>query len=322
MSQGPLNYRPSHAAVYYTPPRKLDVGRTTLGFLAAALLAVVGAVIYSKVQPQIQWDKLRGIALFVVAAGVGALGMIPVRFGRVQRPVVAAAIGALLALLTLYVMWVVWLHDVLLGYGASVPYARLAADPVALGELIKVVSQTGTWSYKDNVVRGLPLLICWLVEAGAIIAAGVLMPLQSMGGVDPICTACRSRCTPVPGLPRFADDRRDELVAAVERHDFAALAEHDAPAHDDDPELALRLFSCPSCGRTHVLTVNRFALAVDANGNPAMVTTPLVSQLLLPPPAAEQLRAVCREIVEERYAEAEDDDEEAPGTTTSTEGGA
>jgi len=298
-----LNYQPSRSAVYYTPPERLDVRRTVWAFVLAAALASAGAFAYARLQPRLTSPYLRVGAVAAAATAVAGLALIPVRVGRVRVPGLAAAIGALLALLTLYVMWLVWVHDVLALLHFVVSYRALIVHPRVLMHLIRSINSFGTWSYGNETVRGLPLTLCWLIEAGAILAAGVLAPIRGLFSDDPTCVHCAARCVRVRDLPRFAADRQAELLASVENRDFAALASHAAPHHEDAPELSLRLMSCPRCGRTHVLTVSRIAWQTDRHGRAKVQTTPLINQVLITPAEAEEMKIACEQVQAKRAQE-------------------
>ena len=303
MTHNLLNYRPSNSAVYYTPPKKIHLGRTLIGFLGTAVAVALGSFLYAKVQPHLLDLHVRVGAVVVAALAVGGLCVIPIRYGRVRIPLVAAFIGAVLALLSLYVMWLVWLHGVLLEWDAPIGYVDLITQPTGFMRLIRFINSVGTWSTEGRPSTGIPLLICWLVEAGAVLACGVLIPMKVIDGDDPDCRTCGSRCKAVKDLPRFAADRADEFVAAVESRDFGSLAGHATSENEDDPELSLRLLSCPRCGETHVLTLNLIGWTLNGAGQITVAVRPLVNQLLITADEAGQLLAACKQVVEEREAE-------------------
>src|SRR5437867_618929 len=126
-----LSYRPSNSAVYYQPPKRLDIGRTLLGFVIAAALTAAGAFLYAYLLPQLKYITLRAGAAVSAAVAVGVISVMAVRFGKVRIPMVATFIGAILALLALYVMWLTWVHDVLNFAGARVTYTVLFTHPVS-----------------------------------------------------------------------------------------------------------------------------------------------------------------------------------------------
>jgi hypothetical protein len=298
-----LNYQPSSSAVYYTPPKRIDVTRTVVGFTAAAVLAAIGAFIYAHIQPELNSLYLRVGAVAVAGGAVAGLAVVPVRYGRVRIPFVAALLGALLALLTLYVMWLKWLSDFLTEAGYTDSLRTLVMHPVGMFDVIRALSGVGTWSYKGNIVSGFPLVVMWLGEAGVMLAAGVLAPLHWMGNDDPVCNACGTKCKRVPKLPRFSTARKEELLAAVENRRFEELATHQPPADEDEPEIALALMSCEKCKKTHVLSVNLIRWDIDGQGIAKVKTEPLINQLLVTPDEAERIIIVCCDIVKAREAE-------------------
>lgn len=297
----PLNYQPSNSAVYYTPPSRINLGRTLIGCLIAVMAIVIGSVLYAKLQPLMNSIYVRIAQVVVGAVAVGTLAMIPVRYGKIRIPLVAAFIGAGLALLAVYVMWVTWVHDVI-GRGLPLGYGALIEHPIVLLRLIHFINQMGAWTWHDEVVRGFPLTIYWLGEFGAILACGVLLPLKAIGHEEAVCTSCGLPCKLVRPIVRFADDRRADLLGAVEGRDFASLASHDTPHGDSEPQLSLRLLRCPKCGQTNVLTVNYISWVATQRGR-SMTIRPLVDQLLVSEGEAGQLQQLFKEILERRAAD-------------------
>src|SRR5205807_1672908 len=127
------------------------------------------------------------------------------------------------------------------------------------------------------------LLIFWLCEAGIILAAGVLAPIKGLFNDEPVCRECGAKCELGSRLPRFSADRQEAVIALVENRQFDLLPTHEAPDHEDAPELSLRLLSCPTCQSMHVLTLNHIAWEASGSGPLSVKTRPLVRQLLITP---------------------------------------
>jgi len=316
----PLNYRASHSATYYTPPSRLDVRRTLAGLAGAAALAAIGGFLYAIIQPRLEDMWVRVGAAAVAALATGLLALLPVRYGRVRSPAIASVLGALVALIALYAIWLTWVHNVLHYNRIMLSYRLLLMHPFFLLRCIRRINDIGTWSYRGDVYRGPVLLVLWLGEAAMIIAAGALLPIKGLFSDDPACRDCGSRCKRVPNLPRFAADRQEEFVSAVYDRDFAALATHAAPRNVDAPELSIRLMSCLSCGSTNVVTVSRIAwVTTGTPGRATVKTVPLIDQMLLTPDEAEELKAVCAQVREQREAAraaADEETSEAPESSS------
>jgi hypothetical protein len=296
----PLNYQPSNSAVYYTPPSRINVPRTLIGCLIAAAAIVIGAVIYAKLQPLMNTIYVRVAQAVVGAVAVGTLAIIPVRFGKIRIPLVAAFIGAGLALLAAYVMWVTWVHDVI-GHGIPLSYGTLIAHPIVLLRLIHLINNFGAWTWHHEAVRGFPLAIYWLAEFGLILACGVFLPLKAISDSEAVCTSCGAACKLVRPIARFADDRQADLIGAVEGRDFSALTSHEAPRWDTEPQLSARLLCCPRCGQTNVLAINHISWSSTQSGR-KMNIRPVVNQLLVTHQEADQLKQLFRQIIEAREA--------------------
>lgn len=303
MSASLLNYRPSPSAVYYRPPKRLEFRRTLFSLVTAAVAVVVGAALYAKILPQLSHLAFRGGAVVAAAIAIGVAATAVVRYGKVCSPIVAASIGTSLSLLALYAMWVTWLHDVVAGAGGTVGYLALVRHPVPLWLLLRAVGETGTWEYTGATIKGVALFIIWVGEAGIMLAAGVFSAIKSAGSAQEICLACGTPCTSAGKLPRFAADRQTDMIAAIENRDFAAVASHPAPQHEDAPELSLRLVGCSQCGQTQILTLNHLAWTLDSNYRAVVAVTPLVNRLLITPEEAEYIKALDQQITDQRTAQ-------------------
>jgi hypothetical protein len=284
-----LNYRPSASAVHYKPPKRVVPWRTLIGCALAALAIIIGSIAYVKLVPHVENIYLRLGATGTAALITGAICMAAVRFGRVYIQLLAASIGTALGLLALYVMWLVFVHDFFVASGFKVRWLGLVAHPSTFIELTRLINQAGTWKLNDNMLRGPVLLFMWIAEGAAILAAAVLMALKGLASDDPMCSRCAAACTFTKGLPRFATDREDELLAVVENREFALLNSQPPPADEDAPEISLRLLSCRRCGEMNVLTVNRLSWSLQ-HGTLTLETTPLVNQLLITREEAEVLK--------------------------------
>jgi hypothetical protein len=294
-----LNYQPSHSAVYYTPPRRLNVGRTLLSFAIAMFLAVIGAFAYAKIQPALHHLLLRIGQVIAGAIIAGVISMIPADFGKVRSPVLAAFMGAVLAMIVLYVMWITWIHDVLHRAGAPVEYWKLIAHPPALFRLIRLISSVGTWSYGGDMVRGFGLVIMWVLEASAVLACGVLFPLKAVGNDDPVCHSCGSQCRLVRPIARFSLECRDLLIADVENRHFNSITSYPPPPSEDAPQLSLRLLSCPRCGQTNVVTMNDISWTLDEHAQRKLDIRPIINQLMVTPEEAQVLRDGLKQIADQ-----------------------
>jgi hypothetical protein len=296
----PLNYRPAQSAVYYTGHKSFESGRLSVSVIAIALAITIASIIYAKIQPELYSLYLRSGACVCAGIALGILTLVPVRVGRVRQPAVASIIGTVLGLLALYVIWIVWVHDAIHTSGFPITYHMLLTHPVIDLHLIKDINRFGTWTWHGEAENGFPLLILWIGEAAIILAGGVAFPILALYSGDPVCHDCRSQCKRVSNLPRFAVERQNEFLAAIENRDFKSLATHKAAKHHDHPELSLRLMSCPNCGKLQVLTVNRIEWQLNPQRRRFVKTTPLIDQLLITPAETEELKTICATIREQR----------------------
>ena len=219
-------YRPSHRATYYTWQRRFLPGKTAKGLVAASLLTVLGSFLYSLVQPQILSLEWRMGAVAAAAIAVGTLACIPVNYGRIRSKPIAGFVGAFLSFVALYAIWIVWLHNELNRLRFLVTYGSLISHPNVAIDLVRLLNQFGTWSLHGDRVYGPMLWAMWMAEAGSIVAAGVLIPIWKSYSDDPDCRECGTQCKRVSGLVRFAADRQNDFVSAIESRDFESIATH------------------------------------------------------------------------------------------------
>jgi hypothetical protein len=302
MDASPLNYRPSHSAVYYTPPRRIDIARTVVGFIAGTMAAMAGAFIYAKLQRQLHSPILRIGEMVGGALAVGIIASSVVAYGRVRLPLVAVSIGAVLGMIALYAMWVTWVHDVFNRPRLSIAYWSLISHPMYSIRIVRFVGTFGTWKYHGEVIRGPALWVIWILEATPMLLCGALFPLKAMPNDDPVCLWCGSTCRLVRPIARFAIEGRDELIAQVEGRRFAAIATYPPPPDDSAPQLSVRLMSCPRCGQTNVVTINNICWTRDRNGARKLDIRPLVNQLMITSAEAVDLKQVFKQMTELREA--------------------
>src|SRR5688500_822794 len=167
----PLTYQSSLGAMYYKPPARLDVARTITSFGIALVAAVALGAAYVYVAEWLdRWElRLASAGAAGLATGAGAAWV--VRFGRIRVPATAILLTTMLGLVCLYAAWVTWVWLVMRQAGYSFGVWVLIRDPIAFGELVRLLNDLGTWSYKGNVIRGVPLLIIWIIEALVLIGA-------------------------------------------------------------------------------------------------------------------------------------------------------
>jgi hypothetical protein len=298
----PLNYQPSHSAAYYIPPSRFDLKSLVPAFFGTAVIIAAVAFAYGKIEPNIEALQFRFGAALACAIAVGVLAMVPIRLGKVRVPTIAASIGALLSLFALWVMWIVWVHEILIFRGVSVGYLELARRPLALWRIILILNRDGVWILDGEIQRGAILWVGWFAEGAMIIAAATIFPTLRLFTSDPICSYCGSRCKRVPNFPNFAAEHQAQVAAAIEGRAFTNLLPLSAPPTDDAPEVRIRLMSCSSCRKTHVLTLNRIAWTIGNDRRAIVKTTPIINELLVTPEEARELTEAANKIRQQRQS--------------------
>ena len=303
----------SLGATYYKPPARLDVARTITAFGIALVAAVVVGAVYVYVADWLdEWPyRLASAGAAGLATGAGAAWV--VRFGRIRIPATAILLATTLALACLYAAWVtfVWLTMRQAGYLFSV--WDLVGEPLALWNLIVFLNDVGTWTYGGDTIRGVPLLIIWIIEALVIIGGAVALAWWAVSS-SVACRHCGTDLVRESGLPKFsARVSRDEkqLVADLESKNFDALLALGPLEDEDDPEYNLELLRCRSCGRTNVLSLRRTAWTQHGDGRITVETTPLMNQLLVSATEAEDVIALKSKLPSgEKADDVHDDDDD------------
>ena len=295
----PLNYRPSNSAVYYRPLEQFNRRGLLIGLPIGVVSAVIGSAAYALILPTLRDGVVHVIAACVAAGAVALIAWSVSRAAKLRSPTIAAFLGAAISLLSLYTMWVAWIPSTLKYSGL---YWQLVAHPFAFFKIIRVINRFGTWSYNGDQIRGFPLLIIWLIEAGMMLSAGVFAAIVATRDHEPICPVCRAKLASKIKIPKFAATRQDELVAAIEARTFEQLAAHEPPTHEHAPEVDIWVLSCPTCMETHVLSVKRLAWGRNKQGRLELKTTPLVNDLMITPVEAVELHNIAEVIRAQRRA--------------------
>ena len=300
-----------HNAAHYMQERRANPLRFALAFVGGLLLVALGAIVYVRLGRQFDTMHLRIALLVAASAGAAGISAGVVRIGRVPATSIATLVGALLGLICLYVMWLVWVHDIFARAGLPPKYSFLIQHPGSLYRVICDLNREGTWSYQGERWRGIPLLIVWLAEAGAIVGSSVAAAVLATQRGQILCRACNSKCQRIRGLRRFAADRQDEFVAAVENRQFDELSDFEPRMHEDDPELSLELVCCTKCDQTNVLSVNRVAWTIDNSGRSKVQIRPLIERMIITADEAEKLKILKDE---ENKTDANPSEDETPRT--------
>ena len=183
------------------------------------------------------------------------------------------------------------------------------------------------WRLGGNTYRGPMLTVIWVIEA-LILVLGCTLIASHVGKPGVICPACRKRCARRPGsLGRFDGSDTSNVAERLKAGDFDYLLELGPVRHEDDPEVALELLTCP-CGQTDVLNASRIAWEVNSQGGAGVKIRPLLEGLLITPEQVEHVRGLKDRLPplenlnegdetspdDDAAARSDDDDDERAGT--------
>ena len=276
-------------------------GKVSLGGLAMVL--IVG----------IPWSAAIGVAwgycgarwffldlLFCIASGYfTSIGCaIVLRHAKIRHRLIASATLALMALTTWYVAWAIWAH-LIVTKSATTPLPSMSINflihPVALGRVIRIVHEIGTWSLGVKLaggpglapdeawetITGTTLTLFWLGETALFwTTAGLIIYRQVEARA--FCEGCGRWCDApkrfacVPAVPPLS------LQARIELHDFSSLCGW-VSVSGSSHWVDFSRETCGMCTRVNLLTLEQAWTAQNARGQMIEHRTPLVKRLVLSP---------------------------------------
>lgn len=295
-------------SLYYQPSHKMPLGGTLL-FLGGGLVAAAAlALLYTYANWYSPVVQLSG--LFCVLFGLllsMALAWLAKR-GRLRSPLGVAGLALLMGLAAVYLEWGAYL-TLLFGSHAGVPgenadpstsfspglFADFLAHPGRMGEALRQINQTGTWSMHmgphsdagtDSTPSGWVLGLFWGLEALLIMAGAGLSGLSAK---EPFSEATGEWAAfeglphPVTFIPDAAATR-----AALEAGQTQALQPH-LPGDNAGQYARLRVHHVPADPACRYLTVENVANQTDGRGKVTPKVRTVVRRLALSPAAYQDL---------------------------------
>lgn len=242
------------------------------GIAAALLLSVP----YAYITVYIPFIYLNVLAVVGFGMGIGICISKVARVGMVQSPAVVMLVGIVCACAAEYFNWVAWIF-------ALTRQDVLVFNPTGILHIAGAVLKEGTWGMTgDEPVKGVFLLIVWVIEFGIIIwfAAAI-----ARGGITdwfccPECkkwfdTATKSIAYELPG-------DLDGVVSRLKQLDFNALKElRRLDEINHSKFLTLELYFCPQCVKFGCFSLNSIEL-IQKKKEVETKTVNLIEKVLLP----------------------------------------
>lgn len=215
---------------------------------------------------------------FILTLGYGfVFGWVTVRLLKatpMRNAGLAALCGFAVGLIALYCEWSAHVHVIF----DDSPWVLTPAQ-VLRG--MDILYQEGSWAFRSLTVKGIPLALIWLIEAGIIVGLATMMPFTTVADT-PYCE--RSRC--------WLDEEKkiDTLASFTEPDDLDALkAGSLAPLVAAQPKMEnaavftrLLLKRSPRCISFCTLRVQDVTLSIDKDGKVNEATKDHTGDLIIP----------------------------------------
>ena len=254
------------ARAYKSP--HISLPAAMLSFLAGVTVAIAGAVPYAYFVTHMSIVYLNGVVCLVYSVLIGGAVGFTATGLKVANKYAAGLIGAAAAAVGLYLAWCTT-RVVQVGRFVNGP-VEFTLSPVAIYRFAAVYFEHGLWSLVRSqqehgpAVKGLHLMIFWVLEAGTLISIGAGIPIRRIGHRT-FCTKCRCWTSVEKDINRLAVECESRVKSALRLGNLATIANTplaDRKAHD---YLRLDLATCPRCSESQFLTVVKRTVRWDKN---------------------------------------------------------
>lgn len=300
------------SGLYYKHSGRFFAGGLLVAILVGLLVGLPCGWIYAWLihwNPFIYIDVLASLGFGAV---VGATIETSLESHKCRSVPVAGLAAFLVISVSYYVSWGVWLHALL-----DLPSIPLILHPAAMWQAILAVNEQGAWSLRGGVVKGIPLWICWALEAVCIIGTAVWTAVSSMQQAcfcencdrfaklnKGVCFAAAGNAPPIEekaaikiyikGLKQHAS----ELKQHMEAKDISYIEQLGAVSPGAIAWYQFDLVSCPQCNMTHTLRVIQLQSKIEGKKVKNEATqTEVLRQLLLTSTEADNLKKLGEKLV-------------------------
>jgi hypothetical protein len=284
-------------AVYYTPSGKVPVAGMLVAAATAALAAVVCAFAYCYSIWYIPIIYLNIVVVmgvpFLLSWLIARLG---IKTGKIRNRSTAALLGLAGGVLFFVVQWA--LHCVMVTSSGEVHSIDFGSNQMGFAEtgfsieallfylfnpsetfsLIGAINEVGTWGIKSTTVSGIPLTICWVIEAFCILCISVYLPWKQ--AVIPFSeTENQWLAERVLNGNVEITNASDQLKHEIESGNFNTLLQ--AAAGTGNPFRRLVLYTDSQLHEIY-LTVKEVTVKVDSKGKETEDEKDEVKEVMIP----------------------------------------
>ena len=261
----------------------LETYRHSGKFNAPALGLAVGAAVAVGVPLglayayAVRWIPFIYINFFVTLGYGFAFGWLTTRIlkaGHVRNTMLAALSGLAAGLIALYCEWSGHIHVVF----EDAPWF-LRPDEVVRG--VKLLYESGSWTFHNQAVTGIPLAIVWLIEAGIIVGLAAAMPFGSVGDT-PYCEQSKCWLDEEKKIDTLETITDAAPLAALKAGDIMPIVQAKPKAEGAAVFTRLLLKRSEKCQKFCTLRVQDITVSIDSKGNVKEKVENLSGDLIIP----------------------------------------
>ncbi len=263
---------------FYRHSGKFGVQGPVLALVAGAIAAVPLGLVYSYLIKWIPFIYLNFLATVGYGAAFGFMTMAILKFGKVRNNTIALLTAAAVGCLAWYGSWCGCARALI---GSDAP---LILTPMQMSRFIDILVKNGSWSFghgSPDPVTGIPLVIVWLVEGGAIVGMTVMLGYAPLSHL-PFCETHDCWLSQEKKIDKLDAFVRREHLEAFKAGDISPLdqAVPRVPAAGRFARLTLKYSD--QCHDFCALSIENVTITLDKKGNPKESKESLMRNLQVP----------------------------------------
>lgn len=235
------------------------------GCLAALFLAVGYAFSFQYI-PFVYLNLLLALGF---GGGIGWTVGFTAREGKIRNVTIVGALAVVAAFIGAYVQWGATVYAACPPEELSQLWAAAGLAPLLPQNIFALMEELyaeGSWGLTSgSPVRGWPLAIVWVCEAGAILYAAFNAATKQIAN-QPYCEQCQEWVAArAPHL--YLGDEYEAVWSEVKHGAFENLALTSRASGDEPSYMRLTLHVCEKCQDSNYLTIAACKNTTDSKGN-------------------------------------------------------
>ncbi len=261
------------------------------GILASLVLGLAYAYI-TVYSPIAGWISILFVMGYAVA--VGMVVAVAARAAKCRNQAVAGLLGALVGLCALYSAWAYFLFVLMRRENPPVvawsDLPLVFASPVADWNIIQIIGQNGWFEMGGRSFSGIPLWICWFLEAAIIV--GLITNFGRTAIADEVfCERCRRWAEDGEKLWLAVPEKMEELRGLADG-DLKGLFSLDPVPVWEYPRMQVETKRCSSCQETATCKIKAMSQETDKEGKTVEKANDLTGLLVITRQEYEALAAL------------------------------